>query len=122
MFEISVMMDFSAAHNLRQYHGKCENLHGHNWQVEAILVAEILNAGEMVMDFSIAKKLLKQVLGYFDHSYINKTKYFKKVNPTSENIAKFIFDQLGSKVKRYKCTVKRINVWETPRSKASYYE
>jgi len=122
VFEISVIMDFSAAHNLRNYRGKCEKLHGHNWQVETVFHSEVLDKGAMVMDFSLARKMLKGVLKYFDHSYINKTAYFKKNNPTSENIAKFIFENLSKKVKRYKCKVRSVSVWETPRSKATYYE
>lgn len=122
MFEISVMMDFSAAHNLRNYRGKCEKLHGHNWQVEAVFAAEKLDKSEMVLDFSLAKKMLKNTLKYFDHSYINKTAYFKKNNPTSENIAKFIHQDLTQKAKKHKCKIKSISVWETPRSRAIYYE
>lgn len=122
MFEISVTVEFSAAHNLRDYKGKCEKLHGHNWQVEAVFAAAELNKGAMVMDFTAAKKMLKRVLAYFDHCYINDTEYFRKNNPTSENIARFIFEQLSRKTKRYHCAVKRVSVWETPRSCATYYE
>ena len=122
MFEISVVMDFSAAHNLRDYCGKCENLHGHNWQVEAVIGAENLDKSAMVMDFSLAKKILKQILKYFDHSYINEKDYFKVNNPTSENIAKFIFESMAKKIKRYKCRMIEVSVWETSRSKATYYE
>ncbi|MBU1043453.1 MAG: 6-carboxytetrahydropterin synthase QueD [Candidatus Omnitrophica bacterium] len=122
MFEISVIMDFSAAHNLRDYKGKCENLHGHNWQVEAVFSAEQLGQSDMVMDFTLAKKILKQQLHYFDHGYINQTEYFKKYNPTSENIAKFIYQNLVKKVKKYKCQVKQVSVWESLRSKATYSE
>lgn len=122
MFEISVIMDFSAAHNLRDYKGKCENLHGHNWQVEAVFATDQLGKGDMVMDFTVAKKMLKRLLQYFDHGYINETEYFKKYNPTSENIAKFVFQNLVKKVKKYKCRVTQVSVWESPRSKATYYE
>ena len=122
MFEISVEMDFSAAHNLRDYNGKCEKLHGHNWRVEVVLSADVLNDGQMVMDFTIMKKKLKKVLKYFDHNYINDTDYFKKVNPTSEHIAKFIFMNMQKRVKKDRCRVERVSVWETARSKAVYYE
>ncbi|MCK4994800.1 MAG: 6-carboxytetrahydropterin synthase QueD [Candidatus Omnitrophica bacterium] len=122
MFEISVVMEFSAAHNLRDYKGKCEKLHGHNWQVEVFLSSVDLDKGAMVMDFTRVKKKLKQILKYFDHSYINETEYFSKHNPTSENIAKFIFENMAKQMKRYKCKVTRVSVWETPRSKATYYE
>lgn len=122
MFEISVVMEFSAAHNLRDYKGKCEKLHGHNWQVEVFLASVDLDKGAMVMDFTLVRKNLKQVLKYFDHTYINETDYFRKNNPTSENIAKFIFENMTKKIKGHKCKVTRVSVWETPRSKATYHE
>lgn len=122
MFEISVMMGFSAAHKLREYRGKCEKLHGHNWQVEAVFGVRQLNKSGMVMDFTAAKKLLKAAVKDFDHRYINELRYFKKVNPTSENIARFIFQKLIKKAKTRTCTVLRVSVWETPGSRATYYE
>lgn len=122
MFEITVFSDFSAAHNLRKYKGKCENLHGHNWQVEAVFGAATLDKTGMVVDFILAKKILKQVLKYFDHLYINKTAYFKKVNPTSENIAQFIFQTLAGKTRKKNFKILRVSVWETAGSRATYYE
>ncbi|MBU4305638.1 MAG: 6-carboxytetrahydropterin synthase QueD [Candidatus Omnitrophica bacterium] len=122
MYEISVVMNFSAAHNLRDYKGKCEKLHGHNWQVEAVFASQILDKSGMVVDFQVAKKMLEKVLRYFDHCYVNDTEYFKKVNPTSENIAQFIFDALGRKMKRKKYGLLRVGVWETQGSRATYYE
>ncbi|MBU2063521.1 MAG: 6-carboxytetrahydropterin synthase QueD [Candidatus Omnitrophica bacterium] len=122
MFEISVKMDFSAAHNLRKYRGKCEKLHGHNWQVEAVFAAEELDKIGMVMDFKAARKILGEVIMYFDHCYINKTAYFKKVNPTSENIARFIYERLKQELKKQKVKIKKVNIWETPCSRAAFYE
>jgi 6-pyruvoyltetrahydropterin/6-carboxytetrahydropterin synthase len=122
VFEISVVQHFSAAHNLRNYRGKCEKLHGHNWNVEAVFQKEKLDKTQMVVDFKIGRRMLDEVLKYFDHTYINKTAYFKKVNPTSENIAKFIFQELNKKAKKLKLKVVRVNVWETPQSRATYYE
>lgn len=122
MYEISVVMSFSAAHNLRDYKGKCEKLHGHNWQVEAVFGSQILDKSGMVVDFQVVKKMLREVLRYFDHCYVNDTEYFKKINPTSENIARFVFDALGRKMKRKKYGLLRVSVWETPGSRATYYE
>ncbi len=95
MFEISVTMDFSAAHNLRGYKGKCERLHGHNWQVEVVFAAESLDKTGMLLDFNAAKKILKDVLRNFDHNYLNSVSNFKKINPTSENIAQVIFQHIS---------------------------
>ncbi|RKY36767.1 MAG: 6-carboxytetrahydropterin synthase QueD [Candidatus Omnitrophota bacterium] len=123
MFEISVKLDFSAAHNLRNYKGKCENLHGHNWHVRAIFGASQLNAIGMVMDFKVANKLLAQAVKTLDHCYLNNdVEYFQKINPTSENIAKFIFQFLSKKLKRNVCNVVNVCVWETGQNYAKYYE
>lgn len=121
MYEIKVKGSFSSAHNLREYKGKCEAIHGHNWKVEVILESENLNSEGMVLDFKLAKKLLNQVLDKLDHKYINKIEPFNKVNPTSENIAKFIFQEMREKIGD-DLKVKKVTVWETENSSASYYE
>ncbi len=118
MYEVKVKSSFSAAHNLRDYHGKCENVHGHNWIVEAAAASSKLNKQGMVIDFTILKKALKDVLTELDHSDLNEHSYFKKVNPSSENIAKFIYDRL--KVSSVKCQVSSVTVWETDASCAEY--
>jgi 6-pyruvoyltetrahydropterin/6-carboxytetrahydropterin synthase len=90
MFEIKVKATFSSAHNLRNYRGKCEHLHGHNWNVEAVFAYKSLDSDGMAIDFREAKSMLKDSIEDLDHSYLNDLSSFKKVNPTSENIAKFI--------------------------------
>ena len=122
MFEISVQTDFSAAHNLRQYRGKCEQLHGHNWQVEAVFGGSTLDRAGMVVDFKIARRRLHDVLKQFDHRYLNKTAYFSAVNPTSEHLARFIFRELSKKIARAPYRLLRVSVWETPLSRATYFE
>ena len=117
MYEIKVKTEFSAAHKLRNYQGKCENLHGHNWKVEACVRSEVLNETGMVLDFTKLKSGLKKVITTLDHSYLNNLAYFKKVNPTSENIAKFIFDKL----KKAGMPPSKISVWESESSCATYY-
>ncbi len=121
MFEVRVVYDFSAAHNLREYKGQCEELHGHNWKVEALVASKRLDSIGLVVDFRKLKAALKTILKDLDHKYLNKIKYFSKVNPTSENIAKFIYNKLVLNAsisgKRLKVTV-----WENERSSAAYYE
>lgn len=121
MYEITVKGNFSSAHNLREYRGKCEAIHGHNWKVEVSIICEDLNPEGMVMDFTIARNILDQILDELDHKYINDVKPFDEVNPTSENIAKFIFQEFVKKIEG-KLKVKRVTVWETDNSCASYYE
>lgn len=122
MFEIEVELSFSAAHYLRNYQGKCETLHGHNWQVKATIEGRRLEKGGMLLDFGELKKKLKEVLEKLDHRNLNEIAYFKKVNPTSENIAKFIFDKLSQRLKATATgyRLSKITVWETDTSSASY--
>lgn len=122
MFEVSVTMNFSAAHNLRGYRGKCEELHGHNWKVELTLSSAKINAIGMVEDFTVIKKKLSEVLVLFDHRYLNELVFFKKINPTSENIARFIYRAMKAKIGRKGVCVCRVKIWETDNSCAVYYE
>ena len=116
MFTVRVNANFSAAHSLRGYRGKCDKLHGHNWTVEAAVAADTLDPQGMVVDFTVLKKRLHKVLEGLDHAYLNDLAYFKKVNPSSENIARFIYDRL--KVQG----LHSVRVWETENSCAEYRE
>ena len=118
MFEIKVKSDFSAAHNLRNYEGKCERLHGHNWIVEASFKYPSLDDNGLAVDFKIAKAALKDSIEDLDHSYLNESGPFKAINPTSENIARFIFDSIKKKIKN----IHSVAVWENEKSCAVYYE
>src|SRR5665648_546420 len=98
MYNLKVQGTFSSAHNLRGYKGKCEDLHGHNWIVEVVISSAQLDDIGMVLDFKYLKKKLNVILEQMDHKYLNKLVYFKKINPTSENIAKYIYNKLKSRV------------------------
>jgi 6-pyruvoyltetrahydropterin/6-carboxytetrahydropterin synthase len=116
MYKIKVEAYFSSAHNLRGYRGKCEDLHGHNWKVELVAAKLKLDKTGMVMDFKHLKKKLNAVSDKLDHKYLNGMTYFKKVNPTSENIAKFIYDSLKVSVPG----IVSVTVWENETSCATY--
>lgn len=120
MFEIRIESSFSSAHRLRGYKGKCEALHGHNWKVEVFVQSQTLDKIGMVVDFHKLKALLKSILSKLDHKFLNDITYFKKINPTSENIAKYIYDELCSKDK--KLGLAKVTVWESDTSYASYIE
>jgi len=121
IYEITVKSEFSSAHRLRHYKGKCEDLHGHNWRIEASFLSKKLDKRGMVLDFKIAKRKLNAVLEELDHRYLNDLSYFKKNNPTSENIARYIYDKLSSKSKFRNLRVTKITVYETETSAATYY-
>jgi len=116
MYEIKVIEEFSGAHNLKNYKGKCEALHGHNWKIEAVLSGAVVDSHGMLMDFKDLKDKLNEVLSPLDHKYLNDLPVFKKENPTSENIARFIHGELSKSVKQKI----RISVWETTNSCASF--
>ena len=120
MFELTVISDFSAAHRLRGYTGKCENLHGHNWKVSVVVESKDLNRIGIVMDFKDIKKELNNVLEKLDHKDLNNLVFFKKINPSSENIASFIYSRISSKLKDKGVKIKKVSVWETDTSCASY--
>lgn len=118
MFYLKVQGHFSSAHNLRQYQGKCEALHGHNWKVEVVVKGLRVGKDGMLMDFSKIKSRLNQFLDTLDHKYLNNIAYFKKHNPTSEEIAKYIFDSL----KKVLPGIKAVTVWESETAAATYEE
>ena len=118
MYSLRVEGTFSSAHNLRGYKGKCEDLHGHNWRVEICVKSKELDNTGMVLDFKYLKKELSVVLEKMDHTYLNKLSFFKRLNPTSENIAKYIYNALKTPIP----LLKSVTVWENSTSSASYEE
>ncbi len=121
MYELKVSSEFAAAHFLRGYQGKCENLHGHNWKVEVRLRCGGLDKLGMVMDFSKVKALVWQVIGRFDHKCLNELKEFEKTNPTTENISRMVYEAVGSHLPPG-VTVSQVSCWESDRCGASYFE
>lgn len=120
MFELNIRKEFSAAHRLREYQGQCEALHGHNWKVEIFVSSAKLNKTGLVADFRDLKQCLNEVLEELDHAYLNELPHFRKHNPTSESIAKYIFDKLKSKVAKLKVRLSKVTVWESDNANASY--
>lgn len=120
MYKIKIISNFSAAHSLRGYKGKCESLHGHNWKVEVSVSSDKLNSLGMVIDFHELKKITNQVLEELDHKHLNDLEYFKKANPSSEEIAHYIFSKLKELIAMQKCKLEEVLVWETENSSAGY--
>ena len=121
-FEVYVQTHFSAAHALRGYPGDCSRTHGHNWIVEVFVRCKELDEIGIGIDFRNIKKAVKDVLKALDHSNLNEILPFKDVNPSSENIAKFLYSQLGRKLNSDVVKVSRIKVSETPGTGAFYWE
>jgi len=119
MFRLEVESDFAAAHQLRAYQGKCENLHGHNWRVKLAVVGGKLDPVGMLVDFGILKEILNDYLSRLDHGFLNDQPPFDKINPTSENLARVLAEaiagQLPDKVK-----VEAVTVWESEKCCATY--
>jgi len=122
MYEILIKGDFSSAHNLIGYKGKCEGLHGHSWKVEARFEKKNLNHIGISVDFTLLKSKLKTILKRLDHAYLNKLDIFKKQNPSAENIARFIYQKLKASIKEKNLILKSVSVWESESSCATYYE
>lgn len=122
MYELTILSDFAAAHNLRQYEGECENLHGHNWKVEVTVISKRLNKIGLAVDFKVLKKILEGILEKLDHKYLNEIPPFDKENPSSENLARYIFKQYKAALKSTRVKVAKVKVWESDNAAATYYE
>ena len=120
MYEVIIRDHFSAAHQLRDYGGICENLHGHNWKIEVIVSSSKLDAMGVVLDFKIVEDKTKEILDTFDHQVLNQVSIFQDLNPSAENIARFCFQELKEKLASYPIQVQKVTIWETDSYGASY--
>ncbi len=120
MFEVRIKTEFSAAHNLREVGGRCESLHGHNFTVEVAVEAETLNEAGMVVDFRLLKEKTRAVMDHLDHRYLNQLPVFEKMNPSSENLAAFIFQELARALDGPSFQVSSVSVWESETSQAVF--
>jgi len=122
MYEIDITREFSAAHCLKGYQGNCSTLHGHNWVVTAVVKADELDQLGIAVDFRKLKNELDTFLLELDHKDLSTLEYFKKENPTSEKIAKLIFDKLSEKINQKGISIDRVRVCESAGSGATYYK
>jgi len=120
MYHLTIYTHFAAAHNLVNYQGDCENLHGHNWKVEVTVSARELDKAGLGIDFKILKKETKAMLALLDHKYLNELSFFKDRSPSSENISRFLFEELSGRLNTSNVTVTKVNVWESENACASY--
>ena len=114
MYRVSIERHFDAAHYLREYNGKCENLHGHRYKIVANLNTDILDNVGLAYDFTVLKSNIDQILERFDHTCLNDIEPFRSINPSSENIASTIYRELKTRINEQTASIESIEVWESP--------
>jgi 6-pyruvoyltetrahydropterin/6-carboxytetrahydropterin synthase len=122
MYELKIISHFAAAHQLREFSGACENLHGHNWKVEVYATGTVLGKDGLLVDFSLIKKATERILDGLDHRFLNELESFSTLNPTSENIARHIYTLLSRELNSEKVKISKVTAWESETACASYME
>ena len=119
VYTLTVRASFAAAHRLREYDGNCERLHGHNWQVEVSVASERLDDCGIALDFRVLKASVNDLLAALDHRYLNEVPPFDRLNPSSENMARYLFEEMERKIPA-PARVERVTVWESEDARADY--
>ncbi len=120
MFEVAVEQTFAAGHALRNYHGKCENVHGHNYRVLVTLEGAELDSIGLLVDFVEAKALIHRVVDRLDHQFINDLAPFDTINPSAENMARYFYDEISAGLGAGSVRVAAVKIWETDTASATY--
>ena len=120
MYEVTIRKTFSAAHILKEIGGKCEEMHGHNFTVEVTVAGPSLNSEDLLIDFRVLKGWTNEVLEEMDHKYLNDVECFKDMNPSSEQVARYIYSRLADKAASLKLTLAQVTVWESENAWVSY--
>jgi 6-pyruvoyltetrahydropterin/6-carboxytetrahydropterin synthase len=120
MYELKVITQFGAAHQLKDTGGECENLHGHNWKIEVCVKGERLDKNGLLVDFKVIKNETREIIDKLDHKYLNELEWFIDMNPTSENISRLIYELLGKKINSDNIRVSSVTTWESDTACATY--
>jgi 6-pyruvoyltetrahydropterin/6-carboxytetrahydropterin synthase len=120
-YQVKIISDFAAAHNLRNFRGKCENLHGHNWRIEVVLRGTRLDDSGVLVDFGEVKQATREILADLDHHYLNDLPFFQNHNPSSENIARYLFERLSLRLNTDHCQVFSVSAWESHNACATFF-
>ncbi len=120
MYELKILSQFAAAHQLREFGGKCEHMHGHNWKVEVCVQGDELDETGLLIDFQELKAATARVMENLDHKFLNEVGPFDLLNPSSENIARHIFESLQQELAKPGVRVSRVTAWESDTACASY--
>jgi 6-pyruvoyltetrahydropterin/6-carboxytetrahydropterin synthase len=125
MYEVTVEAGFSSGHYLRNYQGKCENPHGHNYKVRVTLAGRELDKAGLLLDFKLLKNVLRPVIDRLDHQMLNDLEPFIELNPSAENLARYFYDETNLQLAEMtsgRVRVKDCTIWETDTTTATYYE
>jgi 6-pyruvoyltetrahydropterin/6-carboxytetrahydropterin synthase len=122
MYELKIISQFAAAHQLREFEGGCEKLHGHNWKVEVYVAGNKLEKNGLLIDFRMIKDATKKILDRLDHKFLNELEPFTNSNPSSENIACHIFKSLSRELNDDTVKITKVTAWESDSACASYTE
>jgi 6-pyruvoyltetrahydropterin/6-carboxytetrahydropterin synthase len=125
MYEVTVEAGFSSGHYLRNYHGRCENPHGHNYKVRVTLVGAALDATGLLLDFKMLKQVMRPVIDRIDHQMLNELEPFTTLNPSAENLAHYFWEQTNEQLAGMtagRVRVKDCTIWETDATSATFYE
>lgn len=120
MYEVIIQRHFSAAHRLPDIGGQCEELHGHNFLVEVTVASDELTKEGLLVDFRIVKAWVDEVLQELDHKYLNELAYFMKINPSAENLARYLFDKISLRAREANLSLSQVTVWESPNARVTY--
>lgn len=122
MFELKIISHLAAAHQLRELGGPCERLHGHNWKIEVSVVGDSLGKSGLLMDFKWIKSATENVVKELDHRFLNELEAFADLSPSSENIARYIYEALARDLNNETVKVSRVTAWESDSACATYME
>ncbi len=121
MYELMIQSSISAAHRLREYGGRCEDLHGHNWRIDVFIRAKDLDDTGLAIDFRVIKEKTNEILKELDHTYLNELSCFEGDNPSSERIAQYIFNRLSELLNDDRVWVWKVTAWESDTASAAYF-
>lgn len=122
MYRLTIRTSFAAAHNLINYQGDCENLHGHNWKVDVAVSARELDKAGLGIDFKVLKREAGVVINELDHKYLNDNPAFRDISPSSEHISRYLYERLSARLNNGNISVESVTVWESDNASACYYE
>jgi 6-pyruvoyltetrahydropterin/6-carboxytetrahydropterin synthase len=120
MFEVSVDHTFAAGHALRDYKGACENVHGHNYKVRVTIAGNELDSTGLLVDFVDMRTAIKAVVDRLDHRFLNDLSPFNQINPSAENLAKYICDEISPQLSNSRLRIQAVTIWETDVTSATY--